>query len=106
MITSAKLIAELMNQFFMNKVMLIRVGMGQVVTNLAHCLKIMEGKECKLNLQHITVSKVRKLLTSLSNARLVKVYSSDKAYGTYPVPKALLDICTAWLGFLIPLTVV
>ena len=31
-------------------------------------------------------------------ARLVKVYSSDKAYGTYPVPKALLDICTAWLG--------
>ena len=69
LITSARLIAELMNQFFMNKVMLIRAGMGQVVTNLAHCLKIMEGKECKLNMQHTTVLKVRVLLTSLSNSR-------------------------------------
>ena len=36
----------------------------------------------------------------------MKVYSSDKAYGLYPGPEALWDICTAWLGCSILIRVV
>ena len=77
LVTSARLIAELMNQFFIDKVRLIRAGMCQVVTNLASCMKIMENKRCRLNLQHITVSKVRKLLSGLSNSRSTAVDELD-----------------------------
>ena len=42
----------------------------------------------------------------LQDARLVKVYSSEKAYGTYPVPYALSDMCTACVGCSIIITAV
>ena len=69
LITSAGLIATNMNQFFIDKVRLIRASMGQVVTNMGQCMKIMENKRCVLGLQHVYVEKVRKLLSGLSNSK-------------------------------------
>ena len=58
-----------MNQFFIDKVKLIRAGMVETVTNLGHCIKIMEKKMCRLSMRQITVAKVKLLLCSLSNSR-------------------------------------
>ena len=69
LITSAALIATHMNQFFIDKVRLIRASMGQVVTNLGHCKKIMENKRCGLRLHHVSEQKVLKIIKSLSNSR-------------------------------------
>ena len=100
LVTSARLIAGLMNQFFIDKVRLIRAGMSQVVTNLAHCLKIMENKRCRLSLQHITEEKVRKLLTSLSNSRSTAIDELDN----YSV-KVAADVIAAPLHHIITLSI-
>ena len=62
LITSAKRVAELMNTFFIEKVLLIRSSMSSAAINLCQCMHIMERKECKLYIQHITVLEVSKLL--------------------------------------------
>ena len=77
LVTSAREIAELMNEFFIDKVKLIRAGMAKVVTNMASCIQIMADKRCKLSMSHITVDKVRKLLSTLSNSRSVAVDELD-----------------------------
>ena len=77
LVTSAKLIAKVMNQFFIDKVRIIRANMAKVVINLAPCKKIMENKRCRLSLPHITVAKVIKLLKSLSNSRSTAVDELD-----------------------------
>ena len=69
LITSACLIATYMNQFFVDKVRLIRAGIRHVVINLGPCREIMENKECSLGLKHVTIDKVTKLILSLSNSR-------------------------------------
>ena len=69
LLTSAGSIAELMNNFFIEKVNLIRAGMRNVAANFSSCRDIMQNKQCKLNLGHLSVEKVRKLISSLSNSR-------------------------------------
>ena len=77
LITSAGLIATHMNQFFVDKVRLIRASMAQVVTNLGHIKNIMENKRCKLSLGHVSEEKVLKLLRSLSNSRSLAIDELD-----------------------------
>ena len=77
LITSAALIATHMNQFFIDKVRLIRASMGQVVTNLGHCKKIMENKRCGLRLHHVSEQKVLKIIESLSNSRSLAIDELD-----------------------------
>ena len=100
LVTSARKIAVLMNQFFMDKVRLIRAGMGQAVTNMADCMNIMEHKTCKLSLQHITVSKVRKLLSSLSSSKSLAVDELDN----YSV-KVAAEVIAAPLHHIITLSI-
>ena len=69
LVTSAALIATHMNQFFINKVQLIRAGIRHVVVNLGQCRNIMENKRCRLLLQHVTEEKICKLIRSLSNSK-------------------------------------
>ena len=69
LITSAAAISKLMNQFFVEKVKQIRQKMARVVINLSHCMHIMEEKDCKLDLSHITVGKVSNMLRNLSSSR-------------------------------------
>ena len=44
LITSAKVIAQVMNEFFIDKVRLIRKNMKKVAINLVPCMKIMQEK--------------------------------------------------------------
>ena len=67
LVTKAAIIASEMNQFFINKVKIIRNGIQYVPNLFSKCYEIMAGKQCRLNLQHGTVSKVNKLLKKLKN---------------------------------------
>ena len=69
LVTKACLIAQSMNEFFIDKVRKIRNGISHVAANLSVCSRIMEGKNCELSLRHITVEKVRKLLGKLKNTK-------------------------------------
>ena len=51
--------------------------MAKVAINLTPCMEIMKEKTCKLNLSHITVDKVRKLLSNLSNSRCTSIDELD-----------------------------
>ena len=55
LITKASLIAEYMNNFFIDKVQAIRHAMGQTVENLSTCVKIMTNRNIKLSFHHVTV---------------------------------------------------
>ena len=69
LVTSARSIAQEMNNFFINKVKLIKANMSMAAINMGQCFRIMENKQCKLHIQHITVLKVEKLLRGLSSSR-------------------------------------
>ena len=69
LVTSAKAIAQLMNEFFLNKVHEIRAGMTNAAFEIEQVHNIMQNKTCKLNVKHVTVLKVKKILKGLSNSR-------------------------------------
>ena len=69
LITSAKKIAQLMNNFFINKVETIRAGMKAAVFSVEKVEDIMNGKDCSMRLDYVDVPKVKKILKSLSNSR-------------------------------------
>ena len=77
LVTKASQIAKIMNEFFINKVRNIRNGMRQLPQKLEECVKIMTGKKCKLDLKHVTVETVRKLLKGLKNSRSTSVDELD-----------------------------
>ena len=69
LVTSAKKIAQSMNEFFINKVQTIRAGMAAVAFKLTKVHDIMHGKHCEMKLNHVGLPKVKKILKSLSNSR-------------------------------------
>ena len=69
LITKASLIAASMNEYFIEKVKLIRAGILSLAPDLSACYRVMEGKSCKLYFNHVTQEKVRKLLSKLKNTR-------------------------------------
>ena len=77
LITSARVIAQHMNEFFIGKVLKLREGLGLIAPNFSSCLKIMSGKTCKLPLKHVSVSKVEKLLKNLKNTKSTAVDGLD-----------------------------
>ena len=77
LVTSAKKIAQHMNEFFLNKVETIRAGMASVRFNLNKVQDIMLGKTCSLHLKHVSLSKIKKTLKSLSNSRSTGIDELD-----------------------------
>ena len=77
LVTSAKLIAQVMNNFFIEKIRSIRQSMAMVAINMAPCKQVMQNKKCKLSFSHISVSKVSKLLNSLSNSKCTATDNLD-----------------------------
>ena len=77
LVTSAKKIAQYMNEYFINKVQVIRDGMREVTFSLAKVHDIMLNKTCKMKLNHVSVTKVKKVLKSLSNSRSTGVDELD-----------------------------
>ena len=69
LVTSAKKIAQSMNEFFINKVQIIRAGMTAVAFTLTKVHDIMHDKHCEMKLNHVGLPKVKKILKSLSNSR-------------------------------------
>ena len=69
LVTRAFDIAMEMNQYFISKVSKIRESIVHVPTNFTACKNIMRGKSCTLSLQHVTVSKVNKLLKNLKTSK-------------------------------------
>ena len=72
LITSAKKIANIMNNFFVNKVETIRKGIPDTRFNLNKVFSIMFSKCCSLQMRHVSISKVRKTLKSLGKGRCQK----------------------------------
>ena len=77
LVTSAKMIAQGMNEFFLNKVQTIREGMTSVAFNMSKVHDIMLNKNCKMKLKHVSVLKVKKVLKSLSNSRSTGIDELD-----------------------------
>ena len=77
LVTKASKIAELMNNFFIQKVQKIRQGLKKLPAWFEACVKVMRGKECSLELQHVTVETVRKLIKGLKNSRSTGVDELD-----------------------------
>ena len=77
LITKAANIASEMNEYFIQKVRLIRDGIGYVPNNLSKCLLSMQGKRCSLGLSQVNASKVNKLLKGLKNSKSTSVDGLD-----------------------------
>ena len=77
LVTSAKKIAQAMNEFFLNKVQTIREGMTSVAFNLSKVHDIMLNKKCKMELKHASLQTVEKVLKSLSNSRSTGIDELD-----------------------------
>ena len=77
LVTSAKLIAQTMNEFFLNKVQTIRAGMQPVACDMDKVHEVMVNKRCQMKFKHVTVSKVKKILKSLSNSRSTGIDELD-----------------------------
>ena len=77
LVTSARIIAKLMNEFFLEKIEKIIQGMGKISTNFEACKRIMEGKRCSLSFSYVSVEKVKKLLKNLKNTKSTSVDGLD-----------------------------
>ena len=77
MYSKAKDLARIMNEFFISKVQTILKGLKNVPFDLSGCKKIMLGKNVNLSMRHVTVGKVRKLLSSLKNTTSTSVDQLD-----------------------------
>ena len=76
-VTKAFDIANLMNDFFIDKVQNIVKCLQAVPENLSGCLKIMRGREISLSVEYIPVKKVRKLLSKLKTKTSTSVDQLD-----------------------------
>lgn len=77
LVTSAKKIAQLMNEFFLDKVNRIRASMPAAEFDTTKIENAMENKACRLQFSQVTVLKVKKLLKGLSNSRSTGVDELD-----------------------------
>ena len=69
LVTKASNIASEMNHFFIEKVRLIREGISYIPNRFTKCMEIMRSKRCNLSMQHVSVSKVNRLLKNLKNSK-------------------------------------
>ena len=76
-VTKAATIAKELNHFFKNKVETIRKGIRYLPNSFSRCKQVMEGKYCKLYLQHISIAKVNKLLKSLKKTKSTGIDGLD-----------------------------
>ena len=77
LVKRAKDVAEIMNTYFLEKVITIRNNLPKVPSCFTKCKEIMHSKRCKLSLNHVTVAKVNKLLKGLKNGKSVSFDGLD-----------------------------
>ena len=77
LVTKASEIAAEMNCFFIKKVETIREGIKNVTNTFSKCKEIMSTKTCKLNMKHVTITKVNKLIKLLKESRSISIDKLD-----------------------------
>ena len=77
LVTKAKDLAKVMNQFFISKVQNIVQGLKRLPVDLSGCMRVMRGKDSSLNLQFISIRRVRKLLGQLKNKKSISIDQLD-----------------------------
>ena len=70
----AKQVAEIMNEFFVEKVKKLKQKFGD---NFEHSYKAMGNKNCKLDMKHVTEKKILKVLKNLKPSKSVGVDELD-----------------------------
>ena len=76
-VTKPAIIAELLTNFFINKVITIRNGLRKLPAWFETCKKVMLGKRCSLDISHVSLFTVKKLLKSLKSSRSSSVDELD-----------------------------
>ena len=77
LLTSSKKIAQCMNKHFIEKVNTIRASMIRTAFLDTNLKDFMRQKNCQLQLQHININKISKILKSLSNSRSTGIDELD-----------------------------
>ena len=77
LLTSPRKIAQCMNEYFINKVVTIRSNMTNAPVPLVKLKELMQGKNCRMQLKHVSLSKVKRILKSLSNSRSTGIDELD-----------------------------
>ena len=75
--TKAKDVAQFMNEYFIEKVASLKDSFENIPVCLNSCRRVMLGKKCKLDLRHVTVRKVLKILKNLKSSRSVGIDEID-----------------------------
>ena len=70
-------IANIMNEYFIEKVQILKEKIVNLPINLEHSKKVMLGKKCKLSLDYVTKQKVLKILKSLRSSRCPSIDELD-----------------------------
>ena len=68
-IVSPRKIAQSINDYFIDKVAAIRSSMVSASLPTNKLREIMRDKDCKMQLKHVSLAKVRKIIRSLSNSK-------------------------------------
>ena len=77
LVTKAKDIASVMNEFFISKVQTIVANLAKLPVDLSGCRNLIAGKKLSLGLKFVTVQKVRKLLAGLKSKTSTSVDQLD-----------------------------
>jgi len=77
LITSAKEIAHSMNNYFVTKVSSIRACMGEKDFPICKLKDFMRNKDCRLQLRHVSLERIRKIIRSLSNSKSIGIDELD-----------------------------
>ena len=77
LVTKAKDIASVMNEFFISKVQNIVANLAKLPVDLSGCRNLTAGKKLSLGLKFVTVQKVRKLLAGLKSKTSTAVDQLD-----------------------------
>ena len=78
LVTKAFDIACEMNSFFAEKVRLIQESISFIPNSFQECHNIMDNKFCKLDLSHVTIQQVNKMLKQLKNGKCCSIDSLDR----------------------------
>ena len=77
LLTSARKISQTMNEYFVGKVKKIRAVMSDAPLPVASLKDFMMGKNCKMQLRHVNLFKVKKILKGLSSSRSTGIDELD-----------------------------
>ena len=73
----AKKVAEIMNIFFVQKILNLKSKFSDIPANYEHCVKAMRGKNCKLSMKYISQREILKVLTNLESSKSVGIDELD-----------------------------